>query len=57
MRHSERREETEVCGWCVGKDFRFFTPLRCVQNDRVRGAALRMTVCRVAAFSRMQNEH
>ena len=26
-----------------GEDFRFFTPLRCVQNDRGRGAAFRMT--------------
>jgi hypothetical protein len=32
--HSERSEESEVCEWRSGNDFRFFTPLRCVQNDR-----------------------
>ncbi len=27
--------ESEVCEWCMCNDFRFFTPLRCVRNDRV----------------------
>ena len=42
--HSERREESEV--WepdVMCNDFRFFTPLRCAQNDRKEMAAFRMT--------------
>ena len=30
-----QREVCEVCEWCIGNDFRFFTPLRYVQNDRM----------------------
>ena len=43
--HSECSEESEVCEWRMCNDFRFFTPLRCVQNDRIkmRCAAFRMT--------------
>ena len=32
--HFECREESEIGDWWVCNDFRFFTPLRCVQNDR-----------------------
>ena len=32
--HAECSEESEVCEWSIRNDFRFFTPLRCVQNDR-----------------------
>ena len=35
--HSEGREESEVCEWRVCNDLRFFTSLRCVQNDRGKG--------------------
>ena len=35
-------EESEVCGWRLGNDLGFFTPLRSVQNDR-EGAAFGMT--------------
>ena len=27
-------EKSEIGDWWVRNDFRFFTPLRCVQNDR-----------------------
>ena len=38
-------------GDCCGCDaFRFFTPLRCVQNDREEGVAFRMTGGERAAF-------
>ena len=33
-------EDSEVCEWCIRSDFRFFTPLRYVQNDK-RNRALR----------------
>ena len=33
--HFEGREESEICEWCIRSDFRFFTPLRYVQNDRI----------------------
>ena len=33
--HFEGRAESEVCEWCIRSDFRFFTPLRYVQNDRI----------------------
>ena len=33
--HAECSEESEVCEWSIRNDFRFFTPLRCVQNDRI----------------------
>ena len=39
--HSEGREGSEVCEWCVGNDFRFFTPLRFVQNDKGKGRSVR----------------
>ena len=35
--HFEGRDESEVCGWCIRSDVRFFTSLRFVQNDRGRG--------------------
>ena len=34
--HCERSDESEVCEWRMCNEFRFFTPLRCVQNDRVK---------------------
>ena len=33
--HSERSEESEVCEWFMCNEFRFFTSLRCVRDDRV----------------------
>ena len=42
--HSERSEESEVCECCMCNDFRFFTPLRCIQNDRDGMAAFGMTM-------------
>ena len=33
--HAECSEESEVCEWSIRNDFRFFTPLRCVQNDSI----------------------
>ena len=33
--HFEGREESEVCEWCIRSDFRFFSPLRYVQNDKI----------------------
>ena len=48
--HSERREVCEVCEWCIGNDFRFFTTLRYVQNDRMNVGYVhndRMNVSRV----------
>ena len=33
--HFEGREESEVGDCRLYSDFRFFTPLRCVQSDRV----------------------
>ena len=40
--HSDRREESRAAAKgrrrVADGDFRFFTPLRCVQNDRVGGA-------------------
>ena len=33
--HSERSEESEVCEWRLCNEFRFFTPLRSVQNDKI----------------------
>ena len=42
--HSERSEESEVCEWFMCNEFRFFTSLRCVQNDRGRDAAFGMIV-------------
>ena len=39
----------------MGRDFRFFTPLRCVQNDRGRGVAFGMTKDEGAPF-RMTEE-
>ena len=35
--HTERGEVLEVCEWCICNDLRFFTSLRCVQNDREGG--------------------
>ena len=32
--HCERSENSEVREWRMCNEFRFFTPLRCVQNDR-----------------------
>ena len=32
--HFEGREGYGVSEWCMGNEFRFFTSLRCVQNDR-----------------------
>ena len=37
-------------------DFRFFTPLRSVQNDRGRGVAFRMTEDEGAAFRMTEDE-
>ena len=42
--HSERSGESEVCEWFMCNEFRFFTSLRCVQNDRGRDAAFGMIV-------------
>ena len=39
--YSERSEESEVCEWRMCNDFRFFTPLRCVQNDRAKMRCVR----------------
>ena len=36
-------DESEVCEWRMCREFRFFTPLRYVQNDKGVGAAFRMT--------------
>ena len=33
--HSKSSEESEVCEWYIRSEFRFFTLLRCVQNDRM----------------------
>ena len=41
--HFERSEESEIGDRWVCNDFRFFTALRCVQNDRMEVAAFRMT--------------
>ncbi len=34
----------------MGNEFRFFTPLRCVQNDRKGTAAFEMTEQKCATF-------
>ena len=41
--HSEGSDDSEVCEWRMCREFRFFTPLRFVQNDRLWMAAFRMT--------------
>ena len=48
--HSERSEESEVCECCMCNDFRFFTPLRCVQNDRGIGRRIQNDRDGTAAF-------
>ena len=42
--HFELREDSEVCEWRMCNEFRFFTSLRCVQNDRGRDGVFRVTV-------------
>ena len=42
--HFEGREGYGVSEWCMGNEFRFFTSLRCVQNDRRRDGVFRVTV-------------
>ena len=39
--HSELEEDSEVCEWFMCNEFRFFTSLRCVQNDRGKGRCVR----------------
>ena len=41
--HTERSEDFEVCEWGTRNDLRFFTPLRCVQNDSMEMAVFRVT--------------
>ena len=40
----------------MGRDFRFFTPLRCVQNDKGRGVAFRVTEDEGVAFRMTEDE-
>ena len=49
-------EKAEIGNWGVGSDFRFFTPLRSVQNDRGRGVAFSMTKDEGVAFGMTEDE-
>ena len=39
--HTERSEEFKVREWRMRNDLRFFTPLRCVQNNSMEMAVFR----------------
>ena len=44
-RHFERSEKSKIGDWRVYNDLRFFTPLRCVQNDRTSIHFKSKTLC------------